>query len=311
MKFVPARASRFVSRQKLKINMHSPTLLLGAGIAGVVGTTILASRATLKAQPVFEATHLELEEIAYNADKVLDETGLRVPDSQLRKQRVAVYTDTAVQLTKMYGPSVILGGISIACLVQSHRILSDRYSSMATAYVALQETFDRYRNRVRGELGEEKERDLYYNGQEHILIEPGPNGPKKSKIRTFGDGGGSPYARLFSNETSSEWKDTPEYNVMFLRQVEKHCNDRLKRDGHLFLNRVYEELGLDDTGLGARVGWLYERGHGDDFVDFGIFSNDMKSRLLDFMVGNEGEIYVDFNVVGPIDHLLTLQKVKG
>lgn len=308
MKFVPARASRFVSRQKLKINMHSPTLLLGAGIVGVVGTTILASRATLKSQPVLEATHMELEELQYDAQKHLDESGLRVPEGELRKRRVAIYSHTAYQLTKLYGPSVILGSISIGCLIQSHRILNDRYTNMATAYVALQETFNKYRKRVAGEVGEEKEKELYYDGQEITVIEPGLNGPKKNKVKKFGDGGGSPYARIWGPDSSREWRQTPEYNVMFLRQVEKHCNDMLRLNGHVWLNYVYGQLGLDDSEY-ANVGWLYERGTGDSYIDFGIWDETDKDRFWDFMVGNEGEIMLDFNVDGPINHLLNKPKM--
>jgi hypothetical protein len=305
MKFVPARASRFVMRQKLKIDSNSPTILLVAGITGVVGTTVLASRATLKAQPVLEAAENELNEIEYQAHKNPRE----FPESVQRKQRVHVYVRTVGQLGKLYGPSIVLGGISISCLVGSHKILQDRYSNMAAAYVALGETMDAYRKRVRAEIGDDKERDLFYAGKDVTYIEPGPNGPKKKTERTFGTEGGSPFARLFSQETSTEWKNTPEFNVMFLRQVEKHCNVLLRDRGHLFLNRVYEELGLEDTEAGAVCGWLYERGTGDDYVDFGIWGDSMRDRLTDFMIGNEGEIFLDFNCDGPIHKLLSLPKV--
>lgn len=307
MKFVPARASRFLGRQKLKLNTHSPTLLLGAGIVGVIGTTVLASRATLKSQPVLETAHLELERLRYNAEKTFDETDLRVPENELRKHRVAIYTDAAVQLTKLYGPSVILGAVSIGCLVQSHRILNDRYANVATAYVALQETFDRYRQRIRSEIGDEKEKEIYYDGQEMTVIEPGPNGPKKTKVKKFGDDGGSIYARLWGPETSREWRETPEYNVMFLRQVEKHCNEQLRLNGHVWLNYVYNQLGLEDSEY-ANVGWLYERGTGDSYIDFGIWDETEKTSLWDFMVGNEGEIMLDFNCDGPINKMLNKPK---
>jgi hypothetical protein len=307
VKLVPAKASRFVGRQKLKISKNSPTILLVAGITGVVGTTVLASRATLKAQPVLEATHMELQELQYNADVALRDHGVRQDEKVARKQRVAVYSNTAFQLTKLYAPAVIVGSLSVACLIKGHQIQNERYSALGAAYISLQEGFDAYRKRVRDEVGEEKEKDLFYNGQDQTYIEAGPNGPKKKKVRTVGDGGGSVYARFFGPDNPN-WKSTPEYNTMFLRQVETYLNKRLRTEGHLFLNRVYEELGMPDTEAGAVVGWLYERGTGDDSIDFGIWSDEMRDHLYDFMVGNEGEILLDFNVDGPIHKLLNLPK---
>lgn len=308
MKYIPKGASRFIGRQNLKIRTNSPTILLGAGIAGVIGTTVLASRATLKAQPVMEATHIELETVAYNADKAGHESGFRPDEATLRKARVQIYTKTALQMTKLYGPTVLLGGISIGCLVGSHKILSDRYSNLAAAYVSMQEGLAAYRKRVAEKYGETEEKELFYDVQDSFVIENTPNGPKKVKTKVPGDGGGTTYAKLF-NESNPNWKDTPEYNIMFLRQVETHLNTRLSTEGHMFLNRVYEELGMEHTEAGAVAGWLYERGTGDNVIDFGIWDDDRKTHLWDFMVGNEGEIMLDFNVDGPIHKKLNLPKI--
>lgn len=309
MKFVPVKVSRIIGMQKLKIQANSPTILLVAGVAGTIGTTVLASRATLKAAPIFDATHLELERLAYNAEKSQDETGIRPDENDMRKQRVAIYTETAVQLTRLYAPAFVLGTISVAALVGSHKILSDRYANLGAAYVSLQEAMAAYRSRVVKEVGEEREREIYHDVTTVDTIEMGPNGPKKVKTEVPGPDGGSPYAKLFGPDNPN-WRTTPEYNTMFLRQVNEYCNRKLRMDGHLFLNRVYEELGMEDTEAGAVVGWLYERGVGDSFVDFGIWSDDRRQQMYDFMAGNEGEIMLDFNVAGPIHKLLNLPKKR-
>ena len=41
-------------RTKLKIEKNSPEILLGLGIVGFIGTVVLASKATLKAEDVVE-----------------------------------------------------------------------------------------------------------------------------------------------------------------------------------------------------------------------------------------------------------------
>jgi hypothetical protein len=45
------------------------------------------------------------------------------------------------------------------------------------------------------------------------------------------------------------------------------------------------------------VGWL--KGHGDDFIDFGIFEGDAWSATR-FVHGDENSILLDFNVDGTI-----------
>jgi hypothetical protein len=310
MKFVPERASRFVGRQKLKMQTNSPTILLGVGITGVIATTVLASRATLKAQPVMEATTLELDRIEYESEQpgYIKNPDPRAIAAAARKQRMGVYTTTAVQLTKLYAPAVVVGSLSVACLVKGHNIQQERYSALSAAYVGLQETFDRYRKRIREEVGEERERELYYDVEEVSMIENGPNGPKKVKKKVVGPDGAGPYARFFGPDNEN-WKTTPEYNTMWLRQVESYLNTKLRTDGHLFLNRAYEELGIPDSEEGAVVGWLYERGTGDNVVDFGIWDETERDRMYDFMVGNTSEILIDFNVDGPIHKKLKLPKV--
>lgn len=71
------------------------------------------------------------------------------------------------------------------------------------------------------------------------------------------------------------------------------ANDRLHARGHLFLNEVYEALGLPHTQAGAVVGWVV--GNGDNFVDFGLYTGE---AARDFVNGREGSILLDFNVDG-------------
>ena len=75
--------------------------------------------------------------------------------------------------------------------------------------------------------------------------------------------------------------------------------------GHLFLNEVYDMIGLPRTKAGAVVGWLYPAGRYDDlqlngFVDFGIFDMWSDAKRADFVNGYERSILLDFNVDGCI-----------
>jgi len=98
---------------------------------------------------------------------------------------------------------------------------------------------------------------------------------------------------------SHHWKHIFEYNMMFLRQVENHLNNKLVTQGHLFLNEVYDEIGLKRTVQGQKVGWLtlgpaVPGDFGMRPVDFGLAAN------MSTLVSNDGSIHLTFNVHGEI-----------
>lgn len=92
------------------------------------------------------------------------------------------------------------------------------------------------------------------------------------------------YARFFDEESTRMWSSDQDINVLFLRSVQNYMNDQLKARGHLFLNELYDALGLSRTRGGQLVGWAYSPDKG---VEIGIQEGE-NGLLLDFNV--EGEI---------------------
>lgn len=107
----------------------------------------------------------------------------------------------------------------------------------------------------------------------------------------------SQYARLF-DDSCVGWTKDPEYNMHFLKSQQDYCNYKLKAKGHLFLNEVYDILGIPRTKAGAVVGWVYDEKNpiGDNFVDFGLFDESNN----DFINGFKSTAILDFNVDGNI-----------
>lgn len=60
------------------------------------------------------------------------------------------------------------------------------------------------------------------------------------------------------DETCTPWAKDRNYNLMFLRHQETYANDKLRAKGFIFLNDVYEMLGMKKTALGQLVGWVYK-----------------------------------------------------
>lgn len=75
----------------------------------------------------------------------------------------------------------------------------------------------------------------------------------------------------------------------------------------MFLNDVYDMLGIPRTKAGQIVGWFYDPKNpnhkGDDYVDFGLYDL-YKEKTRDFVNGYEEVILLDFNVDGPIINLI-------
>lgn len=81
----------------------------------------------------------------------------------------------------------------------------------------------------------------------------------------------SMYARPF-DDACFGWTKDPEYNKRFLLTQQTYFNDLLKAKGHLFLNEVYDGLGMIRTKIGQVCGWVYDESNtiGDNYVDLGI-----------------------------------------
>ena len=294
-------------------NKHSPEILMVTGIVGAVGSGILACKATLKVNDILDETKETVEKIhgVLESDTV-DEATYSEEDS--KKDLAVVYAQTGWKLVKLYAPSVTLGALSIVSILASNNILRKRSVALAAAYTAIDQSFKDYRSRVVDRFGEVVDRELKYNLKaqkitEKILDEEtGKEKKVKKVIEVANDGidGYSDYARFFDDGCAG-WEKDAEFNLMFLRSQQQYANDLLVSRGHLFLNEVYDMLGIPRTKAGAVVGWVYKPNdpnhNGDNYVDFGIYDIS-KQEKRDFVNGYERSILLDFNVDGVIYDLI-------
>jgi hypothetical protein len=286
MKFVPASVTNKLARQALHIQKASPKLLLIGGIVGSVGATVLACRATLKMDEVITKAQENLE-IA----NTLEHKDYSEQDRQ--KDKVYIYVQTIVRTAKLYAPAVALGSLSICALVGSHKIMSSRNTALAAAYGVLDKAFDEYRKRVETELGPDRERDIRYAVETKETKNESTGKVKKTKHVSGKDH--SPYARFF-DEYNRNWQREGTLNQMFISCQQNYANDLLRSRGHVFLNEVYDMLGMERTSAGAVVGWVLDD-EGDNYVDFGVFDGDIFEAVR-FVNGEERSILLDFNVDG-------------
>lgn len=278
-----------LGRTVLTAKKQSPHIFFGLGVIGVVGSAILACRATLKLSETLDEIENDIKEV-----KELKEVGAAVqtkyPAEEWNKDAVYVYVKGGLKLAKLYAPAVVIGAASIACLTGSHIQLTRRNSALMAAYTALHSAYEEYRERVREQLGEDKERELYHGIKTEVVKEDGKN----KEVKVIDPKAPSPYAKMF-DEYSVNWKRDPELNRIFLQCQQEYANQLLRTRGHVFLNEIYDLLDVGRTRAGAVVGWVYQ-GSGDNYVDFGMF--DCESSR--FVNGWERSILLDFNVDGVI-----------
>lgn len=295
MKFIPNAVSRAVSGTVLKTQKNSPTILFGAGVVGVIGSAVLACKATLKVEEVLAEAEDKL-----NTVKTIQHKDYSEEDRQ--KDKLLIYVQTAVRLTKLYAPAIIVGSLSIVSLASSHKILKQRNAAITAAYVVMEQAFEEYRQRVREELGDERDQHFRYGSETRQVVTEGKNGPEVEDmitVETKKVPGG--YSRFF-DEYSTLWDPRAEINLLTLRAQQLYLNDLLQARGHVFLNEVYDKLGLDRTSAGQAVGWVLGEGR-QNFIDFGVFNGE-NPKARDFVNGREGAILLDFNVDGVIYNLI-------
>jgi hypothetical protein len=280
-----------LGRQALVAQKHSPKILFIAGVVGVGATVVLSCKATLKLEEI-------LEDAEQTKDGIENLQHEDYTDIDRKKDMTLLYTKTAIKVAKLYALPAAVGVVSIAALTGSHAILSKRNAAVTAAYAALEKGFKEYRKRVIDEYGEDKDREFRYGSfVETKLSEDTENGTVIQDVKVLGGKNASIYARFF-DETNPNWNRSPNYNQMFIQCQQNYANDKLRAQGHLFLNEVYDMLGIPRSKEGSVVGWI-SGGEGDNYVDFGIFRDGYYTGT-EFVNGDERSILLDFNVDGVI-----------
>lgn len=300
--------TRNLHKVGFKFKKHSPEILVVAGVVGTVASAVMACKATLKVNDILEETKVEIEKVkTVVADETISEE--KYSEQDAKKDLAIIYAHTGIKLVKLYGPSIILGTLSITGILASNNILRKRNIALAAAYKAIDTGFKEYRSRVVERFGEELDKELRYNVKakeikEKVVDENGKEKTVKKTINVADPNFYSDYARCYDDGCKGWVKDS-EYNLMFLRNTQSFMNEKLRAQGYLFLNDVYDALGIPRSKAGQVVGWIYDEKNpnGDNFVDFGIYDL-YKEGSRDFVNGYERTIWLDFNVDGPILDLI-------
>lgn len=302
------KATRTFHRVGFKLKKHSPEILAVVGAVSTVTGAVMACKATTKVGAILEDSKEQID-IIHQGMEDGNVRDVEYTEEDGKKDLAIVYAQTGLKVAKLYAPAVIVGATGIACMLGSTNILRKRNIALAAAYTTIDKGFKEYRGRVIERFGEELDRELKYNLkamkiEEKVVDENGKEKKVKKTVQAVDPTKYSAYARFFDDGCLG-WDKDAELNLFTLHQVQEHANDLLKARGHLFLNEVYDMLGIKRTKAGNVVGWIYDEKHpvGDNYVDFGMY-NLHNEKARDFVNGHERVILLDFNVDGEILHLI-------
>lgn len=294
MKNITAGASKVA----MKLQKHSPEILVGVGAVGVIVSTVLACKATTKVDSILSETNERIKTVNKAVeDGSLNENEYTQEDG--KKDSLIIYVQTGVKLAKLYAPAVTVGMLSLGSIFASTNILRKRNLAIGAAYAAVDKSFKEYRKRVLERFGEQVDSEMKYGIKakkfEEIEVDESTGKEKKVKknVVVVDPNLESDYAVYF-DEKSPNYEPNYDYNMMFVKSQQAYANDRLQTKGCLFLNDVYDSLGLPLTKAGQIVGWTKDGP--DGYVNFRI--QEVERETADG--SHEPVILLDFNVEGNV-----------
>lgn len=293
---------------------HSPELLIVGGIISSAAAIGLAIFATTKVDKVLKPYNDKIENIKKDLKDDNKIQNNEIDVKVCKKELALTYGKAALRIAALYTPSVLCFVSSIICTCSSHKIMKARNLALAAAYTISQQSYEAYRNRVKSKLGEKVENELFKDIQKDTVevIDADTGKVTKKKI-------GTPHARennfwnviydqgnhCFSNENALA-------NFDFLMFKQAYLNEKLQRQGYLFLWDVYQELGYTTAMLGPEkarasriLGWIYNPvdPKRNSYISFGITEpGTMKAlpEIAEQIQKNETAFWLNLNPDGDI-----------
>lgn len=218
--------SRMLKSLRESVSKHSPEILTGIGIAGMITTTVLAVRATPKA-------------LILIADKEEEN-----PDEPLNAM------DKVKATWPCYIPSALTGALSVACLIGATSVNVRRNAALATAYSLSESALKEYQEKVIETIGEKKEQGIRDSiAKDKIKADPVAN----HEVIITGKG-----ATLCYDSVSGRYFQS---DIEKLRKAENELNRVMLSEMYVSLNDFYCEIGLEPTRVGDDIGWNIDKGY--------------------------------------------------
>ena len=282
---------RTLKIMELKLKKNAPRIKIYTGCAGTIIGAGLACYETTK--------------LPATLDDIKMDISLLKSGEYTSKDLTKVYLKGAGKIGKLYAKPILIEAGSIGLILSGEHGWAKREAQAAAAAATYSSILKTYRKNVVDELGEEADRRFRYGLKEEEIVETDEKGKEKvtkQTVVTSDLNDISDFSRFF-DESCNGWDKDPEYNRMFLNGVQSWATNKLRADGYLFLNTVYEALGMQPSYAGNYVGWIYDAENpvGDNQVLFNMYDYQNEAKR-NFVNGYTNVILIDFNIDGDLMH---------
>ena len=234
---------------KTAIKKHSPEILTGIGIAGMITTTVMAVRATPKALILIEE----------------------------RKEEIGAEKLEAMDMVKTtwacYIPAAITGTLSVACLIGASSVNARRNAALATAYTLSESALKDYQGKVIEMFGEKKN-EAVKDAVAKDKVEKNPVVTREVIITEKGN-------TLCYDAISGRYFKS---DIEKIKKAECELNRQMLDDMYVSLNDFYYEIGLDSVKLGDELGWNADSGYIDLSFSSQLASDGTPCLVIDYSV---------------------------
>lgn len=236
--------AKIVKGVKEVISDHSPEILTGVGIAGMITTTILAVKATPKALKLIEEREDDLPPI-----------------------------EVVKTCWKCYVPAAVTGIASAACLIGANSVNARRNAALAAACRLSETAFAEYREQVVDTIGEKKEQTVRDKVAKKRLDDH-PVG--KNEVIVTGGGQTKCFDHLSGRYFLSD--------IDRIRRAENELNRRMIIDTYVSLNDFYDEIGLSHIRIGDDLGWSVDKGLIEIDFSSQLDENGEPALVIDYLI---------------------------
>lgn len=242
--------SNLLTTVKSGVTKHSPEILIGLGVAGLLGTTVLAVRETPKVLKLLDKKKEELD-----------------------VEKLSV-KDTVKTVWKNYIPCAVLAVTSVGCIIGASNISARRNAALAAAYAIGNKAFSDYKEEVVNLLGAEKDKEIKERVADKRLKEDSISS-KEVFVTDVNE-------HLCYDEITGRYFKSSQNKI---KEAQNIINDRLRDEMWVSLNDLYYELGLPNVRIGDDLGWNVDDGYLDIIISSRIAEDGTPCLTLDYAIG--------------------------
>lgn len=242
-----------VKSVRTAMKRHSPEILTGIGIAGMITTTVMAVRATPKALILID-----------EREKAAEFDGSDEPLPNVERVKAA---------WRCYIPAAVVGCASVACLIGASSVNIRRNAALATAYTLSESALKEYQEKVVEAIGDKKERSI----RDSVAKDRIANKPVENSEVVITDRGNT----LCYDVLSGRYFKT---DIDKIRKAANELNRQMRDEMYISLNEFYYAIGLDGIKVGEDLGWNIDSGYIELDFSSQLAKDDTPCLVIDYQV---------------------------